>query len=99
MELQQGKKLLVTMAQAGRGMAWLPESLITDQLASGDLVAAGGPEWQSTSSGQSSASRKPQSRSGSMSRKRPLVHVQPLKSASFRGKCCGMPGALGTNRD
>ena len=36
-------KLLVTMAQAGRGMAWLPESLITDQLASGDLVAAGGP--------------------------------------------------------
>ena len=38
-------KLLVTMAQAGRGMAWLPESLITDQLASGDLVAAGGPEW------------------------------------------------------
>ena len=38
-------KLLVTMAQAGRGMAWLPESLITDQLASGNLVAAGGPEW------------------------------------------------------
>lgn len=38
-------KLLVTMVQAGRGMAWLPESLIVDQLASGDLVAAGGNEW------------------------------------------------------
>jgi DNA-binding transcriptional LysR family regulator len=38
-------KLLVTMVQAGRGMAWLPESLIADQLASGDLVAAGGQEW------------------------------------------------------
>ncbi|MGY3697241.1 DNA-binding transcriptional LysR family regulator [Bradyrhizobium sp. USDA 3240] len=38
-------KLLVTMVQAGRGMAWLPESLITDQLASGELVAAGSPEW------------------------------------------------------
>ncbi len=38
-------KLLVTMVQAGRGMAWLPESLIADQLAAGDLVAAGSPEW------------------------------------------------------
>jgi len=38
-------KLLVTMVQAGRGMAWLPKSLIVDQLASGDLVAAGGKEW------------------------------------------------------
>ncbi|MHC2435123.1 LysR family transcriptional regulator [Bradyrhizobium sp. USDA 4451] len=38
-------KLLVTMVQAGRGMAWLPESLISDQLASGDIVAAGGQEW------------------------------------------------------
>ncbi|MBR1175243.1 LysR family transcriptional regulator [Bradyrhizobium sp. KB893862 SZCCT0404] len=38
-------KLLVTMVQAGRGMAWLPESLIADQLASGEIVAAGGQEW------------------------------------------------------
>ncbi|MEY9128876.1 DNA-binding transcriptional LysR family regulator [Bradyrhizobium diazoefficiens] len=40
------QKLLVTMVQAGRGMAWLPESLIADQLASGELVKAGGPEWE-----------------------------------------------------
>jgi DNA-binding transcriptional LysR family regulator len=39
-------KLLVTMVQAGRGMAWLPESLIADQLASGELVKAGGKEWE-----------------------------------------------------
>jgi LysR family transcriptional regulator, hypochlorite-specific transcription factor HypT len=39
-------KLLVTMVQAGRGMAWLPVSLITDQLASGELVVAGGREWE-----------------------------------------------------
>lgn len=39
-------KLLVTMVQAGRGMAWLPESLIIDQLASGELVRAGGQEWE-----------------------------------------------------
>ncbi|WP_458160139.1 LysR family transcriptional regulator [Bradyrhizobium sp. 18BD] len=39
-------KLLVTMVQAGRGMAWLPESLIADQLASGELVKAGGQEWE-----------------------------------------------------
>lgn len=38
-------KLLVTMVQEGRGMAWLPESLIVDQLASGELVSAGGKEW------------------------------------------------------
>ncbi|MCG2628204.1 MULTISPECIES: LysR family transcriptional regulator [Bradyrhizobium] len=38
-------KLLVTMVQAGRGMAWLPESLISDQLASGEIVAAGGQQW------------------------------------------------------
>ncbi|MBR1175269.1 LysR family transcriptional regulator [Bradyrhizobium sp. KB893862 SZCCT0404] len=38
-------KLLVTMVQEGRGMAWLPESLIGDQLASGDIVAAGEVEW------------------------------------------------------
>jgi DNA-binding transcriptional LysR family regulator len=39
-------KLLVTMVQAGRGMAWLPQSLIADQLASGELVKAGGAEWE-----------------------------------------------------
>ncbi|QOZ47026.1 LysR family transcriptional regulator [Bradyrhizobium sp. CCBAU 53340] len=39
-------KLLVTMVQAGRGMAWLPQSLIADQLASGELVKAGGQEWE-----------------------------------------------------
>ncbi len=39
-------KLLVTMVQAGRGMAWLPASLIADQLASGELVKAGGREWE-----------------------------------------------------
>lgn len=39
-------KLLVTMVQDGRGLAWLPQSLIADQLKSGDLVFAGGPEWQ-----------------------------------------------------
>jgi DNA-binding transcriptional LysR family regulator len=38
-------KLLVTMVQAGRGMAWLPESLIGDQLASGDIVPAGDEKW------------------------------------------------------
>jgi DNA-binding transcriptional LysR family regulator len=38
-------KLLATMVEAGRGMAWLPESLITDGLASGEIVAAGGREW------------------------------------------------------
>jgi LysR family transcriptional regulator, hypochlorite-specific transcription factor HypT len=38
-------KLLVTMAQAGRGMAWLPESLIVDQLAAGELVPAGNRKW------------------------------------------------------
>ena len=38
-------KLLVTMVQAGRGMSWLPESLIGELLASGELVPAGGPEW------------------------------------------------------
>ena len=39
-------KLLVTMVQAGRGMAWLPQSLIADQLASGELVRAGGEAWE-----------------------------------------------------
>jgi len=38
-------KLLVTMALDGRGMAWLPESLIADDLAAKRLVRAGGETW------------------------------------------------------
>ena len=34
--------LLKTMALEGRGVAWLPESLIADELRAGTLVAAGG---------------------------------------------------------
>ncbi len=37
--------VLKTMALDGRGVAWLPQSLIAEELASGRLVAAGGPEW------------------------------------------------------
>jgi DNA-binding transcriptional LysR family regulator len=37
--------VLKTMALDGRGVAWLPRSLIVDELASGRLVAAGGPAW------------------------------------------------------
>ncbi|WP_010462925.1 LysR family transcriptional regulator [Acidovorax radicis] len=37
--------LLKTMALEGRGVAWLPESLITDELKAGTLVAAGGSDW------------------------------------------------------
>jgi len=37
--------VLKTMALDGRGVAWLPLSLIGEELASGRLVAAGGPEW------------------------------------------------------
>jgi DNA-binding transcriptional LysR family regulator len=33
--------LLKTMALAGRGIAWLPESLVAEELASRRLVAAG----------------------------------------------------------
>ena len=33
--------LLKTMALAGRGIAWLPESLVTEELGSGRLIAAG----------------------------------------------------------
>jgi DNA-binding transcriptional LysR family regulator len=40
-----GAKLLVTMALDQRGMAWLPRSVIEDELASGRLVRAGGEEW------------------------------------------------------
>lgn len=37
--------LLKTMALEGRGVAWLPHSLIADELRSGTLVAAGGQDW------------------------------------------------------
>ena len=38
--------VLRTMALDGRGLAWLPRSLVEDDLAQGRLVEAGGPEWQ-----------------------------------------------------
>lgn len=38
--------LLKTMALEGRGLAWLPRSLITDELANHRLVPAAGAEWQ-----------------------------------------------------
>ncbi len=37
---------LRTMALNGRGLAWLPRSLITDDIASGRLVEAAAAEWQ-----------------------------------------------------
>jgi LysR family transcriptional regulator, hypochlorite-specific transcription factor HypT len=37
--------LLKTMAKEGRGIAWLPQSLIKDELAAGTLVAAGSLHW------------------------------------------------------
>ncbi len=37
--------VLRTMALDGRGIAWLPHSLISDDLAAGRLVQAGGEEW------------------------------------------------------
>jgi LysR family transcriptional regulator, hypochlorite-specific transcription factor HypT len=37
--------LLKTMAKEGRGIAWLPQSLIKDDLAAGTLVAAGSLRW------------------------------------------------------
>ena len=37
--------VLKTMALDGRGVAWLPRSLIADDLAGGRLVAAGGAPW------------------------------------------------------
>jgi len=37
--------VLRTLARDGRGVAWLPESLIADDLAQGSLVRAGGPAW------------------------------------------------------
>ena len=38
--------LLKTMALAGRGIAWLPQSLVNAELASGSLVAAGLAVWR-----------------------------------------------------
>ena len=38
--------LLKTMALAGRGVAWLPASLVADELASGALVPAGDERWR-----------------------------------------------------
>lgn len=38
--------LLKTMAQGGRGVAWLPAALIRDELAAGQLVDAGGGNWR-----------------------------------------------------
>ena len=37
---------LKTMARAGRGMAWLPESAARQDLADGRLVPAGGAKWR-----------------------------------------------------
>jgi DNA-binding transcriptional LysR family regulator len=37
--------LLKTMALEGRGIAWLPRSLIKDELNAGKLLPAGGPRW------------------------------------------------------
>ncbi|SHN37432.1 LysR family transcriptional regulator [Rhizobacter sp. OV335] len=37
--------VLKTMALDGRGVAWLPRSLIADDLAAGRLTAAGGAQW------------------------------------------------------
>lgn len=38
-------RLLVTMTLEGRGLAWLPRSLVSDHLAEGRLVSAGGAEY------------------------------------------------------
>ena len=37
--------LLKSMVMSGRGIAWLPESLIEEELGRGQLKAAGGAEW------------------------------------------------------
>jgi DNA-binding transcriptional LysR family regulator len=37
--------LLKTMALEGRGIAWLPQSLIRDELRAGQLLPAGSPRW------------------------------------------------------
>jgi DNA-binding transcriptional LysR family regulator len=41
-------ELLKTMALAGHGLAWLPESCIRRELAEGRLVRAGGDQWSMT---------------------------------------------------
>ncbi|GGX97191.1 LysR family transcriptional regulator [Massilia dura] len=38
-------ELLKTMALAGRGLAWLPESCIASELGEGKLVRSGGEQW------------------------------------------------------
>lgn len=38
--------LLKTMALAGRGLAWLPASLVSAEIASGQLLFAGGDAWR-----------------------------------------------------
>jgi len=38
--------VLRTMALDGRGLAWLPATLIEDDLAQGRLVEAAGTDWQ-----------------------------------------------------
>ncbi len=38
--------LLKTMALEGRGVAWLPQSLIQEELLNGTLTRAGGSEWE-----------------------------------------------------
>jgi len=37
---------LLEMVRDGRGIAWLPETLVRHDLASGTLVRAGGPDWE-----------------------------------------------------
>lgn len=37
--------VLKTMALDGRGVAWLPRSLIAEELAAARLVTAGGAQW------------------------------------------------------
>ena len=37
--------VLASMARTGRGLAWLPESRIEEDLAAGSLVCAGGDDW------------------------------------------------------
>lgn len=38
--------VLVTMTRAGRGLAWLPRSLIQRDLESGELVLGGSDKWE-----------------------------------------------------
>ena len=47
-QIQTDKRAIVlkTMALAGRGVAWLPASLVADELASGALVPAGDERWR-----------------------------------------------------